>query len=297
MQDMQKMFDGSLTPIAPHVSDVVVCSDGSECPRLEAFVDCVNEYHRTEEERHEADVAIVSDMLDGEYKWCEEYCTENTDYADGYFGCVSEGSHNWDGPVKEWIRDNWDDITGDADLADCIEGELTAMVCNELSANFDCEPEFCRSEYSAYSGDGCCLDGFAIGEYETQVDINGHPALQVLHDAGRLDIILDDVNCDLYVSRSRRREKVKCRNCDEPIGSAHRAGCKLNADNGSDVSEDDCNYENVGRETYMPYERDSKHPNFLGSANISGRWDFVVSAERMEELLCEAIVEWAGYDD
>jgi hypothetical protein len=271
MTDKQATIFGTKEPVAPHPSDVVECSDGTECSRLEALVDCRGGYHRTEEDRHEADVAIVTEVLDAEAKWCEDYCTENEDYADGYFCIVSEGSHRWDDPVKEWVEDNVDELIGPADFDNCDYpvDELVAIICDELDAGYDCEVKYNCDSYGRYYGPGCCLDGFKIEEYETQVDINGRPELEVLHDAGRLDDVLDDVNCDLYISRSCRREK----------------------------NEETGHYENVGRKTYMPYERDYEYPHFLGYVSISGGWDFVVPNERMEELLCKAIVKWAGYDD
>jgi hypothetical protein len=268
MSEKQVTIFGTIEPVAPHANDVVDLSDGTSCARSEAFADCKGGYHRTEYDRHDADVLVVTEVLNYRAKWSEEYCTENDDYASCYDCIVSEGSHRWDESVGEWVLDNWDELTGGVALDECIQGEITAIICDRLDVS-DCECKYNHSDYSGYSGPGCCLGGFKIEEHEDQVDVNDCDELRVLHEEGRLDDVLDDVNCDAYVSRSHRREK------NETTG----------------------HYENVGRETYMPYDHHREHPTFCIYISISGGWDFVVPQGRMEELFCEAMIDWAGYDD
>jgi hypothetical protein len=263
--EKQMLTDGSFVPTRPHNDDVVVCVDGSECRHGDAYFDCKGEAHRNEEDKRERDVEIVSDFLDECGKWAEAYCTENEDYADGYSCIVDEDHHGWATRVREWIEDEYRDI---ADFDDYIE-DVVAKVCEELDGSSECDLEFGHNEYAAYSGSGCCLGSFAIGEHEEQIEINEHDVLRVLHEEGGLDDVLDDVNCDVYVSRNHRREK------NEETGY----------------------YENVGRETYMPYEHRSEHPDLLIYIGISGQWQFVVPADRMEELACEALLEYHGYDE
>ena len=69
------------------------------------------------------------------------------------------------------------------------------------------------------------------------------------------------MNCDVFVHRSRRRVK------DESTG----------------------HYVNQGRKTYNPYNLE--HPTFEVYTNPGGQWQFVVSKERMEELLVAAIID------
>jgi len=168
--------------------------------------------------------------------------------------------------VREWIENKYGDFFGGTSFDDCIE-EIVAMVCEELDGDSDCEPEYTRSDYDAYSGKGCCLDSFSIGEHEDQIEINGHDVLRVLHERGDLDDVLDDVNCGVCVNRNCQREK------NEETGY----------------------YENVGRETYMPYEHNREYPTLLIYTNVSGQWRFVVPADRMEELVCAALLEYHGY--
>jgi hypothetical protein len=136
---------------------------------------------------------------------------------------------------------------------------VAEYVFEELDGSFDCELEYDSNEYAGYSDAGCCLGSWDIGEYELQIDINDCDELKALHDRGDLDDILDDVNCDVYVSRSYRREK------NEETGY----------------------YENVGRETYMPYHRNSDHPDIMAITSPGGQWRFVVPEERMSELVLE----------
>ena len=268
MITLQKTFGETVgldpeMPSARLPDDLVHCADGSECRHGDAYFDCEGEAHRTDEDKHDRNVEVVSDFLNKCGKWAEEYCTENTNYADGYGHIVNEHRDNWPDIVREWVVNEYYDI---ADFDDYLD-DIVAKVCEELDGGFDCEPEFDHSTYDAYSGDGCCLDSFDIGEHEEQIEINGHDVLRVLHEEGGLDDVLDDVNCDVYVSRNRRREK----------------------------NEETGRHEYVGRETYMPYEHSSEHPDLLIYVGISGQWQFVVPADRMEELVCDALLEYHGY--
>ena len=244
-----------LDPVVPtrrHPDDLVECSDGSMIAHSEAFYDCNDCPHSNEEDRHEAEVEIVTEILDGVAKWACEYATENDDYTSGYDHIISEVSHEWPELVTDWLDANHNGYATDA---------LVGEVCDGLDGSWDGEWHYNSNEYAAYSGPGCCLWGFDIGEVEEQVDINGHPALKELHDCGRLNDLLDDYNGDLYVSRSRPRVK----------------------------NEETGRYEYVGREHYDQYGSD--HPDILGYVCPGGRWDFVVPDERMRELTTEAIIQ------
>ncbi len=268
MSEMQMTLNGSFVPTKPHVDDIVDCHDGSDCRYGDAIFDCEGEAHRTDEDKHDRNVEIVSDFLNKCGKWAEQYCTENTDYADGLSHMVNERRDNWACYVREWVENEFDDDYGNAIFDDYVK-EIVDKVCEELDGDFDCEPEYCCSNFSAYSGDGCCLDSFDIGEYEDQIEINAHDVLRVLHEEDGLDDVLDDVNCDVCVNRDMPRVK----------------------------NEETGRYEYVGRSTYMPYKNDRKYPTLLIYANVSGQWQFVVSADRMNELVCDALLEYHGCDE
>jgi hypothetical protein len=271
MPELQATIFGDLVPTRAHPEDTVECSDGTECLHRDALVDCRGGFHSDDADRHDANVTIVTEILDDVGKWAEEYCTENTDYADGYFCVINEMSHDWPERIEEWIRDNYDDDDDHIDYADYNEflSELVVAVHEAIDTGFDCEPEYDANEYSCYSGSGCCLGSFDIGEHEEQVDISYYDELQALHDAGELDDVLDDVNCDVCVNRNRRREK------NEKTGY----------------------YECVGRETYMPYAHYKDHPSFEVYTSPGGQWRFVIPADRMDELVQEAIAVLNGCEE
>lgn len=255
----------SEVPVRAHRSDLVTCSDGTLCEAFKAFADSKGNYHSDAETRHESDVTIVTDVLNKVGKWADEYCTENTDYADGYACLVDEDQVHCKGIVGEWVEDHCDEY----DLHSDIVESVGFWVFEALDGSYDCEPEYDSNEYCGYDGSGCCLASYEIGEHEEQIEVAACDEFQALHDERRLDDVLDDVNCDVCVSRSRRREK------NEKTG----------------------NYECVGRETYMPYSRSADHPDITVYTSPGGQWHHVVSEDRMTELVDEALEALFGSDD
>jgi hypothetical protein len=263
--------------VVPHRNDLVECSDGTNHRHCDVCYDCAGGAHSNDSDRHDAEVAIVTGILDAQGKWADEYCTENEDYTEGYDCLVNEDQITWKGRTDEWVRDELESRDEFVDLKehdDLVMFDLLAKfvgdyVFEELDGSSECELEYDSNEYAGYSGEGCCLSSFDIGEYEIQIDINDCDELKALHDRSVLDDILDDVNCDVYVSRSCRREK------NEKTGY----------------------YENVGRETYMPYPRNSDHPDIMAITNPGGQWRFVVPAERMGELVEEGYAKLREKND
>lgn len=263
MDKQRNLFTNELEPVAKHRGDIVECSDGTTQSILDAFEDIEGVYHSCEDDRLEREVEIVQDVLTKVVEWNEEYATSHTDFVGAYAHIVDETSHDWFGIVESWVEDNYPHHKHPYTSAwdkDVIE-KITEYVCENLEGSYDCEEEYCSSEYAAYSGSGCCLWGFDIGEQEEQIDISCHDELQELHNAGRLDDCLDQLEREFCISRSRRREK------NEETGK----------------------YEEVGRKTYMPYPHHAKHPCFEIYTMPGGRWDFIVPVSRMKELVAEAI--------
>ena len=256
--ELQRTIDGELVPCGPLPGDLVQCEDtGEQCERRNAYADCRGNYYTDDCNRHEADVAIVTEVLMGEDEWVTEYCTENQDYSAGYDCIIDDDRARWTYSVDEWVGDNYDGYdrlsTGDAD-------RIVSLICEELDGASDCDLIYYDSDYASYSGPGCCIGSVSIDEYENQVDFDRHDELQELHDKGILDDVLDDVNCDAYVSRSRRREFI----------------------NGK--------WEYVGRETYKTYRDDCDH--LMTYHHPGGCWHWVVSDDRMDSALLAAIVQF-----
>jgi hypothetical protein len=248
-----------VVPTKRHNEDCVECSDGSICLHRDVCYDTKGSAHSNEDDAMEADVTIVEEILNGVEKRATEN-TKNTDYADGCVHIVDEMSHEWRKHVDEWVR-------AYLGIEDDIVNQIVDSVFEDLDVSFDAEPEYHHNEYATYGGKGCCLASFEIGEIEEQVDIFAFDVLKDLHDEGRLDDVLDHVNCDLYISRDRRRER------NEKTGY----------------------YEPVGRESYNLYNRD--HPHLNGYTSPGGQWMWVVSQERMRELIESAINAYAGFED
>ena len=270
-----------LEPIVPtrrHSDDLVECSDGSLIAHSDVWYDCRDNPHSTEAGRELADLTIVEEILQSRADWAREYATENDDFTSGYDHCVTEDNMYWPNPISEWISDyqyNGSDIadlvlelyrdgridldlsSDDGDEFDDDEyvrnvmsmpsdDDLVAAVCDDLDGRvLDAEWEYSHNEYAVYSGSGCCLWGFDIGEQEEQVDISAHDEFVELHSQGRLRDLLDSANTDAYVSLS---------------------SWSLRGD----------------------------YPCFEFYHNPGGRWDCIVSAERMEEALMNALERLCG---
>jgi hypothetical protein len=246
-----------VVPVGHHPDDIIECSDGTVGARCDAFEDCAGNFHSNAEDRHEADVAIVTDILTKVDQSVCEYATENTDYADMYVHCVYEDHPHWNDRIKDWILNEYHDYYGHGQFDDCLD-DLVSEVSQELYDRGDIEAEYACNEYAAYSGPGCCVASYEI---EEQIEVSAFDEFQALHDQSRLDDVLDDVNCDFYVSRSRRREK------NEKTGY----------------------YEEVGRPTYQPYAGRDRHPDILGYCSPGGQWHFVFDADCMKNAVAEAI--------
>lgn len=259
----QKTFNDmgldATVPASKLPDDIVAHFDGAPIRRADAILDCKGNAHCDEEERHEADVEIVTEVLMAEDKWVEEYTTGD-DYGGEYTYLVNERPDRWPALIEEWICDEHGDSMGHTQFDSHLKDIVSAM-CDDIDGD-EVEAVYDRSEYATYSGSGCCLDGIEIGEYEHQIDINEISELKALHEDGRLDDVLDDVNCDAYVSRSQPR--------------------RLNKETGR--------YEKHGRETYGT---DSDYPCLMTYHSPGGQWHFVVSHERMVEAMANAIVTLA----
>jgi len=246
---MQRTFGSTvgleeIVPSRPHPSDIVECSDGSIRERQDTFDDCRGNPHSNESDRDEADIEIVEEILNVHDKWIEEYCTENTDYTEGYDHIVFEVLHDWPPVVEEWIKDTYGDHTK---FDGCMK-DLVKAVCDDLYDSMEGEWKYNSNEYASYSSSGCCIWGFDIGEYEEQIDISDFPELQRLYNLGRLPDILESVNCDAYVNSS----SIKWLRRD--------------------------------------FEEQRDYPTFCTSHCPGGRWDFVVSDDRMREAVTNGII-------
>jgi len=264
MSDLQRTIPGcGLDPVVPPArlpDDEVICEDGWICKHKDAHYDSAGGAWGDPSLRDDRDVELVTEFLMGMDEWVTEYATGNTDYPSMYDCCVSEGHHNWSGRIKEWVEDN-------LEVCEDYVDHVVEYICTELAGYEDWEWEYSRNEYSCYSGPHCCIDSVEIGEYEDQIEINEHSVLAALHEDGRLDSILDNVNCDVHVYRQRRRVQNK----------------------------ETGRYEYTGAETYDPYGRETDHPTLTTYHSPGGQWHAVVFEDRMNELVEEFFEDEDGW--
>jgi hypothetical protein len=216
--------------------------------REEAIFDCTGKPHDNEESAHEANVEAVRAILQSVEDFSKEYHTEG-DFPDALFHMVGEVARRKD--IKEWVEKNID-----ADGYDCIDN-LVEYIWKELDFDFDCDPVYDYREYFDYSGDGCCLAIFDIGECEEQIVVREVYELNYLHDKGLLNDILKELDNEFCISLDRKRVK------DENTGL----------------------WGYTGEKHYNHYN--SEHPCFSIFTLPGGQWHFVVENERMHELCQE----------
>ena len=243
-----------IVPASKLPGDLIMFDDGIERERCEGFADCRDVYYPTEEECFDSNVAIVEDILTQWIACADEYATENTDYADGYAHIIDENSFAFGENVKEWICDNYPDMSD----------KMLNSVCDEIAermSSMDCEAEYSANEYSGYSGKGLCLGSFDIGECEEQISINDIPEFKELHAQGILKDILAKLDHDFCFYKRDIRVK------NESTGY----------------------YEVVGREYYS---EKSDYPDILLYRSPGGRWDFVVDADTVHDMVREAIANY-----
>jgi hypothetical protein len=249
---MQKTLTGEFVPVGPHPDDEVVCSDGTVCRRSDALLDCRGGMHSCDEDRCEENANIVAELLDSIYAWTVEH-VESDDYGDNYHYLVGESHHNWSYGISEWFDGHWFGRSISNDLRDVIEDAVGHAIYD--SSNW--EMQYDSNEYAAYSGSGCCLDSFGIGEYEEQIDLSCYDELLALHESGDLEDALDEYNGDLYIRRNHER-----------------------TDDG-------------WKETTYVHHGDC----IYGYSSPGGQWRGVVSNDEMIETLNHVIIEYCRHAD
>lgn len=235
---------GEVVPVGVHPTDKVLCSDDEVRRKLDAYVDLKGEYHSTDEDRDEVDEGIVHSAIDEACMYTDDYTT-NPDYAEGY-SCLVDDACNWSGDITEWVEANlpdigdmlveayaanttpeaWDDYMDDngLDVYEDIENELERIgselsvdemieaVCRNILDFSDYDFEYSANEYACYTGPGCCIGSFEIGEVEEMRAISDFEGFTELHEQGRLEGFFDTYNGDacLY-EHSRYDENTKRR--------------------------------------------------------------------------------------
>ena len=142
-----------------------------------------------------------------------------------------------------------------------VARDIILDALREAINEFDIEGEYDRSEYSRYHGSGICLDSIEVGEYESQIDIESCPEFIVLHKNGELEDCLANYNGDLYISRNGHYD----RDAKQWVKTSYVSG--------------------------------GDYPHFYGYSNGWGQWHFVISEERINELLSEVCIDYSERHD
>ena len=193
---LQRMFDGSLTPSAPHGDDIIEGPDGPVA-RRDGFRAATGAVYSTEEERDEAEAEAVAELLnDIEASICDY--TQNEDYAEPFVCCAFEGY--LDDCLQRWYE---------ADPAfEGLPAEVKAALLAEVDIyTWAVELEYSHSEYAPYRGPGCEIFSAEVGEVEEQIDIACYPLLERLHEVGCLNQALAGYGGDLYLSERQERDE------------------------------------------------------------------------------------------
>lgn len=249
-----------MVPVGPHRDDIIECSDGTPIRRGDAeFVDCRGVVHSDEDTMNDANDDIVRELLDAHDEWIGEYVSSD-DYGDQYVYCAIESNYSFPERVGQWLDDNYTDCPGNPDHPGArpiyngnVRQALIDSIAQEID-EWDLEAHYNHNEYAAYSGDGCCLASFEVGEYESQVDIDSMPELIALNKSGDLEGCLEGYTGDLYLYRA---------------GTYAKSGWTR-----------DGNY--------------VSHGCFTAYSTGWGVWHYVIPESRMKELLCDAIVDYCS---
>jgi hypothetical protein len=263
--DMQNTIFGELVPTIPHATSPIDCSDETVCEHRDVHYDVAGGAHSNADDRFDANVALVREILQATEEWSNEYHTENSDHADGYACIINEGKHDWPNKVEEWANNAFEEFV-DGEWVNEHAGCMDKLVEHIVEGIDDFDPEYESSGFSCYNGEGLCLDSFEVGECEEQIDINQYPVLKALHELRELDDVLDELDGDFCINRDAKRVK----------------------------NEETGHYEHQGRKTYMPYEHNVDYPTFEIYTMPGGQWYFVVSAESMNELVEEFLEDSDG---
>lgn len=262
MSEKQANLFGSPTDTREHPDDSVVCVCGCPClRRMEAYRDCEGQYHACECDRNDRDVELVEDFLNAKFEKVDDYTTghseDSENYTDEYSECVCEAANGQEffDRLLGWVTEEWGDCYID-------HKAVTARVIESIDVSWKSEAVYNYSDSLSYPGDKLLVWEFKIGEVENQIEINSEPKLLSLHKARRLNDVLDRVNSEAIIHRSRRRE--------------------INQATG------ECMF--VGRETYMPVRDWYNHPDIQVTFNICGGWAFVLDDETLQDATNEAIL-------
>jgi len=194
-REQQRTLQGcGLSPLVDtcHLpNDPIECTDGTVMPHQYVTWGINGEAYSDDEQRHEAECEYVKDVLDKAGEWATDH-TSSQDYGDEYCYLAAEDSYRWPELMREWM-DQQGEYSG------MISDRFIDRLCDNVD-QYAIEAEYDSNEYAAYYGNGCELYSFDVGEYHDQFELSNDSGMDALHEAGRLEDILEDI--DRYVDVS-----------------------------------------------------------------------------------------------
>jgi len=195
---MQKMFDGTLEPIASHPDDMVDCEDtGAYKRRAECVKSVDGKFWEAREERYDHERDLVETYFKDFIEWSDEHHASD-DCVGEYAYLVWENREQITGNVREalgnLLGDEWED-------SDVSNDDLVDDIVEALSEHVEFDT---TTGYHGWSKHDVNFDSFDIGEVEEQVSINEHDLLRDLNVRGDLEEILVDLGSDFYFQQFSR---------------------------------------------------------------------------------------------
>ena len=210
--ERQIMLDGTIVPVGPHRDDIIETEDGEFIRYGDIeYEDCKGRVFSNEEDKDESNADIVAGILDSHSEWLDEYLASE-DYGGEYAYLACEDKCRWKDQIGRWLDDNYSDRPKrhsysryldrplfDGDVRDAI---IDGMI--DKLDDYEIECSYSLNEYACFSGNGCCVDSFPIGEHEDQIDVNSIPEFADLAGRGELLDALGRYNGDLYLNYEGR---------------------------------------------------------------------------------------------
>jgi hypothetical protein len=204
-----------IVPVATLPDDLVECADTNDLLRYE---DCLFSGDGTafagSEARDEHDEAALRTFFEGVIEWSDDYYS-NGDGADSYAHLVTEDGAYMREQVKEWVIttyggvDNWPDRMID-DFCEALADQM------EFSVTHGC---FGSSDFDL------TFDSFDVGEQEEQIDLSCYELLAELHDQGRLEGLLEEIESEFCLNRNSKWDEATKTRSEGTIVSPGKYPC------------------------------------------------------------------------
>ena len=204
-----------VVPVATLPDDLVACEDTNDLLR---YADCLfagdGKAFSEEEDRDDYDKDALRTLFKAIEQQVMKY-NESGDGADAYAHLVTEDDAHMRGNVEEWVTDNWgnSDDWSERMIDDFCEALADQM---EFSVSHGC---------FGSSGLDVTFDSFGLDEAEEQIDLSCYDSLADLHDQGRLEGLLEEIDREFCFYRTGKWDEATGRYDRGPFVSPGKYPC------------------------------------------------------------------------